>query len=156
VSNILKSLSCVLSTNIKQNFLSTTEYKLATVPHLIQIESIRTEEKSRVGSIPAALHMKGGIADLELVEHRKSCLSSNSMAKCKCPSSACSPVTSEATNATSLDCLLQWSWEEIELTDAHQRNLWYHKLCRGSRGTDPSSPNALRSAHMCTPCRQTC
>ena len=60
MSDILESLGCVLSTDIKQNFLSTSRKLLATIPQLMHIEFIKIGEKSRVGSFPAALHMKRG------------------------------------------------------------------------------------------------
>jgi hypothetical protein len=64
VSNILESLGCVLSTNIEQNFLSTSGCKLAAGPHPIPVEYNRTKEKTRVGSFRAFWHMKRGMADL--------------------------------------------------------------------------------------------
>jgi hypothetical protein len=64
VSNILESLGCVLSTNIEQNFLSTSGCKLAAALQPIPVEYNRTKEKTRVGSFPAFWHMKRGIADL--------------------------------------------------------------------------------------------
>jgi len=69
VSDILESLGCVLSTNVEQNFLSTSGNGLAAIPQLVQFNFVKIEEKSRVGSFPAALHMKRGMADFEVAEH---------------------------------------------------------------------------------------